>query len=345
MRTIGKLHWLFVCILLFSFAQDSLWAKDSIRIRIGTSAPKNSLWNETLMYLRQDWVKISKGELDIKILAGGSLGDEPEMVKMLRAGRIEAAGLSSVGLSRIDKSISCLQIPMMFRSYQELDYVRERIAPRLDQKLEEVGFKLLHWADAGWVHTFTKKPAVTPEDLKKMKLFTAAGDPETEKLFKEFGFHAVQLSQTEMITSLQTGMIDAVNIPPLYALINKFDHQAPYMIGIKWTPLIAGTVIDLKVWQALPEKYRPQLLEAARKAGDRLRSEIRQLGENSIREMQIRGLKVVGLDSDTLALWQLEAEKTYPKLRGRYTPADLFDEVQRLRDEFRKSRGQAIARQ
>jgi len=296
------------------------------------------------MYLRQDWIKISNGELDISILPGGVLGDESEMVQKVRGGIIQAVGLSSVGLSRIDDSIACLQIPMMFRSYEELDYVRERIAPRLEQKLEERGFKLLHWADAGWVHTFTKKPASTPGELHKMKLFTSAGDPETEKLYKELGFHVVQLSQTDMITSLQTGMIDAVNIPPLYALLNAFYRQAPYMIGVKWTPLIAGTVMDLKVWQHLPEKYRPQMLEAARKAGNRLRGEIRQIGEDSIHEMQKRGLNVVELDAAALAVWQLEAEKAYPKLRGRYTPADLFDEVQRLRDEFRKSHGQAIAK-
>jgi TRAP-type C4-dicarboxylate transport system substrate-binding protein len=115
------------------------------------------------------------------------------------------------------------------------------------------------------------------------------------------------------------------------------------MIGVKWAPLVAATVIDLKVWQKLPERYRPQMLEAARKAGNKLRGEIRQMGEDSIREMQKRGLNVVALDADKLAAWQLEAEKAYPKLRGRYTPADLFDEVQRLRDEFRKSRGEAIA--
>ncbi|MBN1571157.1 MAG: TRAP transporter substrate-binding protein DctP [Acidobacteria bacterium] len=344
MRTIRKLYWLFVCILLFSIVQDSVWAKDPIRIRIGTSAPKNSLWNETLMYLKQDWIKISNSELEISILAGGVLGDEPEMVKMLRAGRIEAVGLSSVGLSRIDKSIACLQIPMMLRSYEELDYVRDRIAPRLEQKLEEKGFKILHWADAGWVHTFAKKPARTPGDLQKMKLFTAAGDPETEKLYKEFGYHVVPLSQMDVIPSLQNGMIDAFNLPPLYTLINESYRQAPHMIGVKWTPLVAGTVISLKVWQKMPEKYRPQMLEAARKAGNRLRSEIRKMGEDSIGEMQKRGLKVVELDAATLAAWQLEAEKAYPKLRDRYTPADLFDEVQRLRDEFRKSGGPSTAK-
>jgi len=329
-------------VLVIILQPGVLEAKDPIRIRIGTVAPKGSLWHESLKYLRQDWQKITGGEVEVTILAGGILGDGPEMVKMVRARRIQAVGLSSVGLSRIDNSISCLQIPMMFSSYAELDYVRERMGSRLEKALEKKGFKLLHWGDAGWVHSFTKKPVRTPDELRKMKMFTSAGDPETEKLYKEFGFHVVPLSLTDMLTSLQTGMINAVNLPPLFALLNESYRQAPNMIGIKWTPLIGGTVIDMRVWKKLPAKYRPEMLEAARRAGERLRNDIRQMGEDSVREMQRRGLNIVELDSVTLAIWQTEAEKAYPKLRGRYTPADLFDEVRRLRDEFRSSRKIAV---
>jgi TRAP-type C4-dicarboxylate transport system substrate-binding protein len=343
MKSFRQVSWPLLFLFLFSSIQAPIWAKNSIRIRIGTFAPKNSLWHEILKEIRQDWIEISDGELDIRILAGGVLGDEPEMVRMVQAGRIQAVGLSSVGLSRIDNSIACLQIPMMFRSYEELDYARERIAPRLERNLEERGFKLLLWADAGWIHTFTTEPARTPDDLRRMKLFTSAGDPETEKLYKELGFRVVPLSGTDMITSLQTGMIDAVNLPPLFALINDLQGLTPNMIGVKWFPMIAGTVIDLKVWNQLPEKYRPEMLEAARKAGDRLRGEIRKMGEDSVTEMKKRGLQVVGLDEATLAIWQREAEKAYPKLRGRYTPADLFDEVENLVNEYRKSGGVGIA--
>lgn len=343
MKSFRQVSWPLLFLFLFSSIQAPIWAKNSIRIRIGTFAPKNSLWHEILKEIRQDWIEISDGELDIRILAGGVLGDEPEMVRMVQAGRIQAVGLSSVGLSRIDNSIACLQIPMMFRSYEELDYARERIAPRLERNLEERGFKLLLWADAGWIHTFTTEPARTPDDLRRMKLFTSAGDPETEKLYKELGFRVVPLSGTDMITSLQTGIIDAVNLPPLFALINDLQGLTPNMIGVKWFPMIAGTVIDLKVWNQLPENYRPEMLEAARKAGDRLRGEIRKMGEDSVTEMKKRGLQVVGLDVTTLAIWQREAEKAYPKLRGRYTPADLFDEVENLVNEYRKSGGVGIA--
>ncbi len=328
---------LFLSTILLLSPNFSLFGAKTIRIRMGTVAPRDSLWHETLKQIRQDWNRISKSTVSVQIYAGGVLGDETEMVKQVRQGRIQAVGLSSVGLSRIDSSVSCLQIPMMFESYEELDFVREHVAAQLEERMEKAGFKLLNWGDAGWVHSFTKKPARTPNDLRRMKLFTSAGDPEAERLYEELGFHVVPLSLSDMIISLQTGLIDAVNLPPLFVLLNESYRHAPNMISVKWTPLVGGTVIDCRVWEQIPADYRPEMLEAARNAGDMLRKEIRKMGEDAIGEMQKRGLNVVELDASTKAEWKLEAEKAYPKLRGRYAPADLFDEVRRLRDQFRDS--------
>jgi TRAP-type C4-dicarboxylate transport system substrate-binding protein len=164
-----------------------------------------------------------------------------------------------------------------------------------------------------------------------------------EKLWKELGFRVFPLSLADLPTSLQTDLINAFNLPPEYALMVNAYRQAPNMIDIKWVPLVAGMVIDLEVWNKLPDEYRSQMLTAAREAGDRYRDDIRKLGDDSIREMKSRGLNIVELDAETLAIWQREAEKAYPKLRGRYTPAPLFDEALHLRDELRNSKGQEIA--
>ena len=327
-------------LLLTLFANWGLVSplEAKIRIRLGTIAPKDSAWHEALKYIRQEWRKISGGEVDVVIYPGGQLGDGPEMVRKVRSGIIQAVALSQVGLSRIDNSVSCLHIPLMLESYEELDYVRERIAPRLEQRLEEQGFKVLTWGDAGWVRFFSTTPARTPDDIRKMKLFTSAGDPDGEKLWKEFGFRVIPLSLTDMLTSLTTGLIDAFDVPSLLALLDGSFKRANNMIDLKFSPVVAGTVISQRVWNSIPKAYHPQMLEAAREAGDRLRGEIRRLGPESIEQMKQRGLKVIDLNDEEHALWQAEAEATYPRLRGRYTPADLFDEVKRLRDEFRSAR-------
>jgi TRAP-type C4-dicarboxylate transport system substrate-binding protein len=257
------------------------------------------------------------------------------MVRKARGGIIEAVGLSSVGLSRIDDGVSCLQVPMMLESYEELDYVRERVAADLERRIELRGFKVLHWADGGWVYAFAKQPVHTPDDLRRLRLFTSAGDPETERVYKELAFNVVPFSATDLVPMLQAGKLDAFAMPPLFAQTQELFKLAPNMTDVRWVPLVGGTVITLKAWDRLPESKRDALLEAARKPGDRLRADIRRMGDVAVVEMQKRGLKVLELDAATRRAWQMEAEKTYPKLRGTYCPADVFDEVRRLRDEYR----------
>jgi TRAP-type C4-dicarboxylate transport system substrate-binding protein len=323
------------CLLLLTVAAS---AQNRVRIRVGTVVPKGSLWHETLQRVSQEWQKIVGPRLEMTIYPSGQLGDETEMVRQARQGRIQAVGLSSVGLSRIDVGVSCLQVPMMLESYEELDYVRDRVAPELERRIEAQGFKVLHWADGGWVYTFSKQPAKMPADLRRMKLFTSAGDAETERLYKDFGFNVVPLSQTDMITSLQTGMVDAFAMVPLFAQLQESFKLASNMTNVKWTPLVGGTVISMTAWNSLADEHKPALLDAARQQGSRLRTEIRRLDEVAIQEMQKRGLNVVDVDAPTLKAWRAEAESAYPKLRGRYCPADLFDTVVRLRDEHRRAK-------
>jgi TRAP-type C4-dicarboxylate transport system substrate-binding protein len=310
-------------------------AAQEVRLRIGTVVPRGSLWHDTLQYIAQDWQRIVGPGLRVVIHPDSQLGDESDMVRKARGGIIDAVGLSSVGLSRIDDGVSCLQLPMMLESYEELDFVRERIASSLERRIESRRFKVLHWADGGWVYVFTKQSARTPDDLRRLRLFTSAGDPETERLYKEFGFNVVPHSATDLVPMLQAGKLDAFALPPLFAQTQELFKLAPNMTDVRWVPLVGGTVITLKAWDLLPESKRGALLEAARRPGDRLRADIRRMGDVAVVEMQKRGLKVLEVDAATRRAWQVEAEKTYPKLRGTYCPADVFDEVRRLRDAYR----------
>ena len=329
-----------IVLLVLSWAAFApLEAKTTLRL--GTVVPKGSAWHDTLLYLRQEWRRISGGEVDLRIYAGGVLGDETEMVRQVRAGRIQAAALSANGLSRIDRGVASLQIPLMLNSYEELDYVRDRIAPKLEQRIESRGVKhkVLFWTDGGWVRFFAKKPFKTMDDIRGMRLFTSAGDAETEKLWKSFGFNVVPLSATDMLTSLQTGMIDAFDVPPLFAMFDRSFTQAKNMLDLKVAPLIGGVVVSKRAWDSIPDEYRDKLLQASHDAGAKLRDEIRRQGPDSIEQMKQRELNVIVPDQATRDAWQSEVEAAYPKLRGSYCPADLFDEVRRLRDEYRKSKG------
>lgn len=307
----------------------------TVVIKLGTMVPEGSAWHEIVQAMGQEWKKISNGQVTLKIYPGGVLGDEVDMLRKVRIGQLQAVALSGVGLAHIDDAGACLQIPMLIDSYEELDYVRGKIAPKLEEIFKEKGYVVLQWSDAGWVHFFTKEPARTLDDIRKMKLWTSTGDADAERLYKEFGMQPIPLPMTDMLMSLETGLIDAYDIPPLFALLNQSFALAKNMIDVKWAPLVAATVIRRRTWERIPEELRPRLLEAARRAGDRSRDEIRKLGDDAIVEMEKRGLKVFHADAATLANWRAEAEAAYPKIRGTIVPEELFDEVVRHRNSFR----------
>jgi TRAP-type C4-dicarboxylate transport system substrate-binding protein len=310
-------------------------ADAKIVIRLGTLAPKGSPWHDAIMQMNADWQRISGGEVTIKVYSG-VLGGEPEMIRKMRLKEIHAVALSGAGLATIDRSISAFQLPLMFESYAELDYVRDRIAPQLEAIIaERQQLKTLNWSDAGWVHFFAIEPVRTPEDISQLRLLTSAGDPDMEALYKEFGYRVVPLPYTDVLMSLQTGLIEAVQGPPLFALLEQWFGIADYMVPVKWAPLVGATLMRMDTWNEIPPQWQGPMLEASRRAGNDLRDDIRKLGDDAIPEMQKRGLTVVELGPADMALWREEADNAYGRLRGTFVPPELFDEVKRLRDEYR----------
>jgi len=310
-----------------------------IVIKMGTTAPEGSSWHQIFKEMGEEWRQAPGGGVNLRIYPGGVLGDEPDLVRKMRVGQIQAAALTAGGLSDIDKSVAALQIPMMFRSYDELDYVRERLRPTLEKRLEEKGFVVLNWGDAGWVMFFAKERFTTPDDLKKMKLFAWAGDNDAIEIWKAAGFQPVPLPSTEILTGLQTGLINAFDTTPLLALSSQWFGLAPYMLDLKWAPLVGATVVSKRTWEKVPREARPVLLKSAERAGERLKSDIRQANDKAIEAMKSRGLKIQSVTPEVEAAWQRAAESAYPRIRGTIVPAPMFDEVKRLRDEYRAAAG------
>jgi TRAP-type transport system periplasmic protein len=322
-------------LLVWLLALSAAIYGQKIQINVGTSAPEDSPWHRILQRTREDWNRISGGKFVMRIYASGVQGDEVEMTRKVRIGQLNAVALSGVGLARVEPGVACLAIPMLVDSYAEFDYIRDRMTPRLEKLIEEKGFIVLQWSDVGWVQFFTKTPARTPDDVRKLKLFTGAGDPEGEKLQKEFGLQVVPLSVNDMLTSLKTNLIQAFDVPPLFAMLDQSFGVAKNMIDLKWAPLAGATLLSRKTWETVPSEQRPELLKAARTAAEKARAEIRQMGDDAVVQMQKRGLNVIQLDAATKAKWQSEADAAYPKIRGKLAPADLFDEAVRLHKEYR----------
>jgi TRAP-type C4-dicarboxylate transport system substrate-binding protein len=313
-------------------------AQAQVVIKLGTIAPEGSVWADALQRIAQTWKEVSGGKVELRVFAGGVLGGEDELVRKLQRRVIDAVTLSGSGLPTLDRSFECLNIPLLFETSEELDYVRDRVAPAIEKRLETKGFVVLNWAIAGWVNIFSRDPIRLPEDLRRGRFWMTSGDPETEKVYKAFGIHVVPLPVTEMMTGLQTGLIDATAAPPLYALLDRSFQVADNMLELHWGALNAATVIRADAWARVPAELRPGLVEAARREGIAMRDTGRRAGDDAIREMQKRGLSVTVLTGAERERWRAEAARAYPGLRGPFCPAELYDDVMRFHAEARRGR-------
>src|SRR6266498_61015 len=135
--------------LLTSFVLAAgLCSAAPISIRLATLAPAGTSLHQALQVMRQKWLQASNGEVQLTLFTNGTMGDEAQMVQRMRVGQLHAAMVTVVGLSDIDRSVTALQyMPMMFRSLDEVDFVREQLRARLEQKLLDKGFVVLFWAD------------------------------------------------------------------------------------------------------------------------------------------------------------------------------------------------------
>ena len=311
-------------------------ARAQVTVKMATMVPDNSSWALILKQMAAEWTKLSGGKVKLVLYLGGTRGDDPNVVSDMRTGALNGAVLTSVGVAEIDKSVYAMSIPMAYDSYDEVYAVLEKMRPRLEASMEAKGFVVLNWADAGWIHFFTKRPVATPDDLKKLVLFQWQGDPKSLAIWQAAGFNPRPGASSELLSGLKTGMYEACSTPPQVASLLRYYETAKYMTDLNWALLLGATVVSKDAWNRVPADIRPALLEAARQAGAKLRDDIRKNGESSIAAMKQAGLTVVPVDAKAKEAWVKAAQAAYPKVRGDFVPADAFDEAIRYRDEYRR---------
>ncbi len=306
-----------------------------VTIKLGTLAPVGSAWHEILKELAEKWAQVSGGKVKLRIYAGGTQGSEGDMVRKMAVGQLQAASITSVGMHDIVLEPQALTVPLMFDSWDELEHVFRKSQPEMEKLLDKRGYVALQWSEVGQVKFFCSRPYQTPAEMKGAKVFSWEGDPAAVAAWKAAGFTPVVLSSTDVVPSLQTGMINCVTQVPLYVLTARLFDKASYMIDVNWGFLVGATVVKKEVWQHVPAELRPKLLQIAHELGGRVDAEIARLNDDAVVAMKKQGLTVVAVNP---VPWRQAAEKAWPAVRGKVIPEAFFDQVKRERDAYRAAR-------
>lgn len=303
--------------------------------RIATLAPSGSAWMNILEEGAAALDTATGGRIKTKFYAGGSQGDERDVVRKMKLKQLDGAALTSVGLSLIYPGIRVLQLPFLFASEEEVDYVRGKMWPYFEKKFAKEGFKLLYPGDVGWTYLYSNTPLSGKADIKKVKMWAWKDDPIVQAYFKKLGVSSVPLGVPEVLSALKTGRINGCYSSPLAAVALQWYTEVKYSASEPVAYGVGAMVVRLDVWEGMSEEDRAAELKINSKTGKKLIKRVRKDNERAFKAMKKSGVKLIESPPAMVDELRTEAEAVWKDLSGDVFTKEELEMVLKYRDEFR----------
>lgn len=314
-------------------------------IKFATLAPEGSTWMKAMSEYSKELAERTGGELRFKFYPGGVSGDEKDVVRKMRLGQLQAAGLTGVGLGELAPQVRVLDAPMLLRSHAEVDRVLARFGGELSKALEAKGFVLLGWTEVGFVHLFTNAPVRAPEDLKAVKMWVWEGDPIAESAFEALGVRPISLSITDVMTSLQTGLVNGVYSSPMAALALQWFTKTRFIHSEPLAYAAGAVVVSKKLVDGLHPAERKALLELGSRHMRRLTALGREENLKAMETLRKEGLSLLEpASAESLRRYEQAGARARRELAGRLYGKELLERVEKAVAEFRSGVSKAPAR-
>ena len=328
-----KILLLFLVIML----TVSLSHAQKYKIKFATLAPDGSTWMNVMREFDQAIREQTNGELGFKIYPGGVAGDERDVLRKIRLGQLHSAGFTGVGLGEVYSEVRIFDSPFLFQNYDEVDFIQQKFFDKFAKGFEENGFVLLGWADVGFVYVYTNSPVKTLDDMKSVKIWMWEGDPVAEATFKSFGINPIPLSVIDVMTALQTGMVNGVYVSPLAIIALQWFTKVKYMMEVPLADAAGAVLISKKMFDKIPVQYQEILVTNAKKYFEKLMKLSRDDNARSIETLKQNGIKLTpSPPSDQLKLFQEKGKEARRMMAGKLYPLELVEQVEQVLVEYRK---------
>jgi len=326
-----KYFWITLFLVNILFSQK-------VTIKFATLAPDGSSWMKIMREFSTEVKKQTSGQVNFKIYPGGIQGDEKDVLRKIRINQLQGAGFTGVGMGEILPEVRILDTPFLFKNFAELDYIINKFDYYFSGKFQKKGFTLIGWAEVGKVYIFTSKKVEKVDDFKNIKMWIWEGDPVAEATFKAFGLNPIPLSVTDVLTSLQTGLIEGVYTSPLACLVLQWFTKLKYVVDVPLTISNGAVLISNRAFKKLNPEQQKILKELGYQYFRRLTLTSRQDNEKSLKNMQQNGIQLLKLSTpENLKHFDQIGEQARLSLTGKLYDETLLQRIESSLQEFRTS--------
>lgn len=317
------------CVLVGGSAAPHAEAEGKTIIRYATIAPAGTSFGKILKAWGRSLSKETEGRVEFRYYSGGSQGDERDFIRKMRAGQMDAAGVTTIGLGIVVRPVLVLSAPGVIETYEQLARVREneKMNERFIKMFDDAGFVLLAWSDAGKGRIMSTMPIRKPSDLKAARPWAWKDDPIFSEFLKVVGANAVRLGVPEVYAALQTKMVDVVPASPIAAVALQWFTKLKYMSKDSFGIILGASVVKKEKFDQLSPADQKVLVDTASRAARALDKVVRRDDAKAYDILIERGIQVVDTGPHR-AEWDKAADETLERLTGRIFSKSLLAEVQ-----------------
>ena len=312
-------------ILLVALLIAPAAGAQGLRLKIATMAPDGTLWMKELNKAADEVKERTDGRVSFRFYPGGTMGTDSAVLRKIRIGQLHGGVVLAGGLADIDPDVEIYSLPLLFRSYGEVDYVREHMDQILIEGLATKGFVAFGFTETGFTYLMSAKPTRTFDDLKGRKAWMMQDDPVSLAIVEAAGLSPVPLPISDVLTGLQTGLIDTVAVPPVGAIALQWFTKAKYLTDLPITYVCGTTVMSAKAFNRMSAEDQEIVREVMGRANRNLDETSRSDNEEARDALTDQGVEFVDPTMETRAKWEEIAAAATKKLIAQqdYDPATI----------------------
>jgi TRAP-type C4-dicarboxylate transport system substrate-binding protein len=305
-------------------------------VKFATLATEGTTWMNVMREYDAAVRKESGGRLGFKIYAGGVQGEDKDVMRRIRLGQLHSAGITGVGIGEISPKLRILDAPFLFDNYAEVDHIHTTFEAAFAKEFNDNGFVNLGWAEVGFVYVFTNTPVREVADMSGVKMWVWEGDQIAEAAFRALGISPIPMSVTDVLTSLQTGLINGAYISPLAALVLQWNTRVKYMMSVPLADAQGAVVVSRKKFDSLPADLQEILVRNGKKYLSDLTQKSRSENAAAIQTMKKNGLQMIEVkELQALSDFAAYGKKARQSLVGKLYDQSWLEMIEKAMSDFR----------
>ena len=322
--------------ILFLISSEYTFAQ--IQIKIATLAPQNSEWAEKFQKGSIEIQERTENRVKLKFYWGGAQGNAKKILQKIKIRQLHGGTFSPTDFQEVYPDLNIYGLPFLFKDFDEVDYVRDRVDNQLEQGFKNLGFNTYGFAGGGFAYILSNEPIREYEDLKNKKIWLPQGDLISYEAMRSLNLLPVPLPMTDVLTGLQTGLIDIVAIPPVVALALQWHTKINYITRVPVLYAMGFLAIDSKIINRINTDDQKVLNEVINRIYSEVDSNSQQDSENAYEALSKIGIQEIQFDGDEYQkLTDLLEEPTKKMANDGFYSLELFNEIKMYIDDFRKS--------